>query len=528
MPGKKKKAGGKKAGGKKGKGKKGGKGKSAKLEKALADPVKNALANAHLWESRLLNVTQTRDQYRESTRQLLFENDKLQTQVAQTEKDTIDVISFLKKEDVKKDDQIEKLQTIVKDLKREFRKEKQGLINEYTSQIQDLQQALTEKSNEVKLMQSELKLVKEFRRKRAQMQKELDDIKDHLYDTEKEHKSTLNMMERKFLEEKIRLQEEASRKISDLAERAHTEAVSNLDETTKSIYKENVRLNESLGYHVKSAEDLSVLKEKLVEENKKLKDEKELNSLIVEEKIVQTKELQKTLKEQTQKVAGLEATLTKLVKEQEEEKKYIMKESSRELEKSKIDVVRAERTLELKNKEMNKIRKLARSILDQRSEVEMFFLDSLEYVKGEITKNRIQYRRDAEEAYNKRMLAAHAGHAKFPKVRTFNNSEKSTNSIYQDLRMAEDWQHFNGNVDISDLTWEQRERVIRLLFAKMNGAKNGATALQQKNRLSKLPPIETSSSSSRAAIMDAPPSQQDREMIAPPTEPPAFLTEGVV
>lgn len=30
--------------------------------------------------------------------------------------------------------------------------------------------------NQVKLMQSELKLVKEFRRKRAQMQKELDEV----------------------------------------------------------------------------------------------------------------------------------------------------------------------------------------------------------------------------------------------------------------------------------------------------------------------------------------------------------------
>ena len=44
---------------------------------------------------------------RESTRTLLHENEKLQTQVAQTEKDTIDVISFLKHEDEKKNAQVE-------------------------------------------------------------------------------------------------------------------------------------------------------------------------------------------------------------------------------------------------------------------------------------------------------------------------------------------------------------------------------------------------------------------------------------
>lgn len=46
--------------------------------------------------------------FRESTRTLLYENEKLQTQVAQTEKDTIEVISFLKDEDIKKDSQVDK------------------------------------------------------------------------------------------------------------------------------------------------------------------------------------------------------------------------------------------------------------------------------------------------------------------------------------------------------------------------------------------------------------------------------------
>lgn len=499
---------------KKGKGKKG---KTGAKASSAEDPLKTAVANARLWEGRLKAITQTRDNYRESTRTLLFENDQLQTQVSQTEKDTIDVISFLKKEDIKKDEQIEKLQTMVKELKREFRKDKQQLIDEYTGQIQTLQTNLSEKTNEVKLMQSELKLVKEFRRKRAQMQKELDDIKDDLFEAEKDHKETLSTMERKFLEEKIRLQDEASKKISDLAERAHAEAISNLDETTKSIYKENVRLNESLGYHVKAAEDLKVVKEKLTEENQHLSGEKEMNSLIVEEKIVQTKGLQNRLKEATSRVSDLEGTLTQLVKDQEQERTKILHKSSRELEKSKIDVVRCERTLELKNKEMNKIRKLARGILDQRSEVEKFFLDSLEYVKGEISRNRAQYRKDAEEAYNKRMLAAHQGHAPFPKVRTFKETKHSTNSVFSDLSVAEDWSHLNSTVDIADLTWEQRERVLRLLFAKMNGVK----ADTPKKKPHQLPPIE---SKSQRSIMPS----NENEGLPPvrPTSKQTFLTEA--
>ena len=65
---------------------------------------------------------------------------------------------------------------MIKELKKEYKKEKQDLITDYTTQIESLQLTLSDKVNEVKLMQSELKLVKEFRRKRALMQKEIDDV----------------------------------------------------------------------------------------------------------------------------------------------------------------------------------------------------------------------------------------------------------------------------------------------------------------------------------------------------------------
>lgn len=85
---------------------------------------------------------------------------------------------------------------------------------------------------------------------------------------------------------------------------------------------------------------------------------------------------------------------------------------------------------------------------------------------------RAQYRRDAEAAYHKRMVEAHAGRAEYPKIRTFKDSKFSTNSIYSDLKEAERWSGIDATVDISELTWEQRERVLRILFARLNGHKS--------------------------------------------------------
>lgn len=43
---------------------------------------------------------------RDNAKRLLYENDSLQQQVSQTERDTIEVIAFLKQEDMKKDEQV--------------------------------------------------------------------------------------------------------------------------------------------------------------------------------------------------------------------------------------------------------------------------------------------------------------------------------------------------------------------------------------------------------------------------------------
>ncbi|KAK3732686.1 hypothetical protein QZH41_009333 [Actinostola sp. cb2023] len=260
--------------------------------------------------------------------------------MSQTERDTIEVISFLKQEDMKKDDQVSKLQQALKDLKREARRERQALVDSYSQEIHQLQDVLAEKANEVILMQSELKLVKEFRRKRAQMQKELDE--EHMFVTDKHHKGTLQQMEQKLFEEKVLtymyiLQQEASKKIAELAERAHSEAISNLDETTRSVYKENVRINAALEFHVKEGHEL--IKVRSLNPNIQILYTvhvhvlfmlQELNGMIVQEKVVESKQQHKHITELQEKVKTLEQALTHLVREFEGERGTLIEKADNE------------------------------------------------------------------------------------------------------------------------------------------------------------------------------------------------------
>lgn len=95
-------------------------------------------------------------------------------------------------------------------------------------------------------------------------------------------------MEKKFFEEKIRLQKEANKKISELALKAHHEAVANLENTTKSVYRENVKITEALKYHLVQGDDLQRRADSLSSINRTMLEEREMHDLIVKEKIAQS------------------------------------------------------------------------------------------------------------------------------------------------------------------------------------------------------------------------------------------------
>ena len=58
-------------------------------------------------------------------------------------------------------------------------------------------------SSQVRGMQNELKTVREFRKKRAEMQQQLEQLHVSLEDAERDHKTTTSQMEQQFFEEKV-------------------------------------------------------------------------------------------------------------------------------------------------------------------------------------------------------------------------------------------------------------------------------------------------------------------------------------
>jgi len=85
------------------------------------------------------------------------------------------------------------------------------------------------------------------------------------------------------------------------------------------------------------------------------------------------------------------------------------------------------------------------------------------------------YEQEIKEAHNKQMLEGHRT-GLLPPIMTFGAASKSTNSVHADYEAAAKMPNLDEEVDIRELTWEQKELVLRRLFAKMNVAKKAPQA----------------------------------------------------
>lgn len=160
---------------------------------------------------------------------------------------------------------------------------------------------------------------------------------------------------------------------------------------------------------------------------------------MVKEKIMQLTQQKLQIQTLQKKVVSLENALVCMTKEFETEVLKLQQQAMVENQAGQVEIFKLQQLLQMKDKEMNRIKKLAKNILDERTEVEKFFLDALHQVKKQILFSRKHYKQVAQTAFSLKMREACAGRMEYPKIRTFDGREHSTNSVNQDLMEADKW-----------------------------------------------------------------------------------------
>lgn len=100
----------------------------------------------------------------------------------------------------------------------------------------------------------------------------------------------------------------------------------------------------------------------------------------------------KEILELRSKVDVLERTLNIMSVQFEREKNEIQEKILFSSQTSCVELNKLQRLLALREREILRLKRLAHTVLEQRTELELFFHEALEQVKQEILSNRLQYR----------------------------------------------------------------------------------------------------------------------------------------
>eukprot|EP00347_Sterkiella_histriomuscorum_P022548 403338076 len=374
----------------------------------------------------------------------------------QQEKDRNDVIERLTRENEEKMKVLIDLETKIQSLEKKNEKDNNEIVTKYESQIKDIK-----KRGEEKIVDNEVK-INELKEERNNMD---DTFKKRIYyETQLAHwKNQCNNITKVIQDEKYNIQiEQAKMKKAIEAEykeslekfkaQAQLDAERNIQDIERNIHHENQKLTEKTMSQRYSLDYYKREKQRMIEDNKTFKRDMMLNLGTADQYDQRGKQQQKKIKVLKSKIQILEKSLAQIVEDFEKEKELVRFQHEQIIKEQKEEITNLREIMRAKNTESRKVKALSQVILDQRSDVEQFFLEALEQIKEEIRK------KIAIERKQKRL-----GQTQQP-----NELEGGASTQQQSQQQHNQSKSYADKVDLNDLDWEDRERVLRLLFSKMN------------------------------------------------------------
>ena len=391
--------------------------------------------------------------------------------------ESFEVAEFLRKEIVKKNERILMLEAQVEEQEREFQEEKEEMKQANLRQMEKAKQQFKNQEFELhKQMQgltSELRSVKQFKDRKKQVELEMNLLKEENASTKKQQENQLLELERKYVDQNTKLKKDYEQRLEELKRSAEENIDERLDASVKRILQQNKRMAEELRLHVQQTDELQRQRDSLEEEKIDLSRELEIKTEIEQEFALRGSQQQRQIKKANEKIVSLERTLAQVFEQFNKQRGASEQQSKQDTQALRAEIVSLKRALALKTRELKHIRKLSQAVLTQRSDVEAFLISSMEMARREAL----------DEGKNGTLppIFAKGGG-------TGSRRESGSGPAGPGVDL--------GRFQIEDLSWEDREKVLRSLFAKINNQ-------TQQTYLSTLPQHSLTLQTNRGAADDS-------------------------
>lgn len=397
-------------------------------------------------------------------KELVTSNDDLRSSSNRNEKDTHDIVLYFQREVEVKDDIISRLNEELVKRETQLKHEVEALKRRFNDDIilmrSELESTVSDLTTKLTAAESDLLAVDQYVREKARWEEKQKNLEESLKEQRQQMFDALEEQETKFLEEKSHMYRELDEQKVAFREIALKEARQHMNMETKRIFKDNARLQEEVKFHQEFINDIETEKASLLSKyNEARRDVVILNDKELEyAKLSHFKSNEiKSLRERVEHLEKQQVITTEKFTQRTKELQVSIK---KDLEYANLDAAGLRRLLKLKNQELKNMKSLAATILNQRSEMEQFFLESLSEVK-QVIKQEKRLKNITEGNTSNRKNSSMYDPKKLPAVK--GSIQLDSRTVPSALPLTSD-----DSVYMKDLSWDDKELILRVLFAKIN------------------------------------------------------------
>ena len=193
----------------------------------------------------LASKAATLQQYYQLCARLKEENERLREEMVERDRDSLQVVEFLRREVEKKQELVETLKVQIDQQREKMSDFLRDREEELTTVINSKDQLLGEKNDELKRLEQDLESVSRFKRSKHEMEDLVTKLRQTIADTKDHYEKELSRLRFQSLEEKVRLKHEEKDLNEKFSHAVNQKAMELLDGQTRQIHSENTELRMS-------------------------------------------------------------------------------------------------------------------------------------------------------------------------------------------------------------------------------------------------------------------------------------------
>ncbi|KAI5075714.1 hypothetical protein GOP47_0009790 [Adiantum capillus-veneris] len=381
-----------------------------------------------------------------------------------------------------------------------------SLQREWQEKYQQQTMALTKEKaeviNQLHAAQDELSSVETFRKYQLEIEGNLETAKKQLIEQQTKEKQHLVELERKYIEQGNHLKRDYEKSLAEIREQLEKEIEEHVGSKIMHILQDNERLKEELSMHVEVTNGLQKEKSALQLETAKLTRDLDLLRQAEALHLQRSSSQARCIVENNSKLQKLEKSLGQVIRQYSAERRELEEDHKKQIASIQTEKQTLKRLAQAKINELKKVRQLAQQFLRERGEVEGFLIESLHEVSDQIRSSKKNPKRpnavlqrshptgfsDGNKVSLPHITSAQPssswpGSGSPLRSRTgssptkclpqgpLRNAETSIERHVPILQSLEDVPVKTApKIDISQLSWDDKQKVLRHLFQKIHSA----------------------------------------------------------